>query len=99
MSKFYKTKDIFLASFIYYKTNTFPKLSPHDDADRNRIVQFQFPLTEEVLLAAAGFTGGQPVELVTFIPFYKRVRNATFSFEKVIKAQSSNQGVCDDKVR
>jgi hypothetical protein len=92
----YKTKDIFLASYIYYKTNTFPKLSPHDDANRNRIVQFQFPLTQEVISAAAGFTGGQPVELITFIPFYKRVRNATFSFEKVIKAHSSNQGVSNE---
>ncbi len=77
MSKVYSTLDVYIASWIYLTTGTYPELKNH-----NGKVSFNFPLTEQVINSLHDYNSGKKIEALKFSLTIKSLKSQIFQIKE-----------------
>ncbi len=76
MQKVYSTLDVYVSSWIYLTTGTYPELKSH-----NGKVSFNFPLTEQVINSLRDYNSGEKIEALKFSLTIKNLKTQIFQLK------------------
>ncbi len=77
MDKVYSTLDVYISSWIYLTTGTYPELKNHKGK-----VSFNFPLTDQIVKSLSNYNSGKKIEALKFSITIKSLKSQIFQIKE-----------------
>ncbi len=77
MDKVYSTLDVYVSSWIYLSTGTYPELRIHKGK-----VSFNFPLSDQLINSISEYNSGKKIEALKFSVTIKNFKSQIFQIKE-----------------